>query len=406
MYSRRNLIWGVLALIIAIEGVVLLLRPDASPTPVSLDVDTATSSTAQFANAGLAVESTTAPPVESHLVEVVHSSTVVPASEPAPAPAKQDISTSSTITTAKQQLPASSGQGVAVRVANPYDAAPQSFSAINDSTRAALVNILCTSAGAICPISGTGVIIDSRGILLTHAHAAQYVLLAQSDAVNLSCTIRTGSPARAAWKAEVLYIPPVWVSQHISDFNAGQAVTGTGEHDYAFLLVSDTLDGTPLPKHFSYLPTDTREAIGFLGDEVIVAGYPAEFLGVAAEYSLYPLASATTIKQLLTFGSGAVDLISVGSVIEAQSGSSGGAITNPWGRLIGVITTTSAGATVDQRELRALSLSYVDRDLKTQAGVSLEGLLSGSVSDTAAYFNAAIAPTMLEQYLTRLQVTQ
>ena len=405
MYSRRNLIWGALALIIAVEGIVLLLRPEAAHAPISIDTSTASSSPAQFANAGLAVESATASPLEAPPAEVVHSSTVVSASEPAPAPVKQKISTSPTIT-ARPQLPVSSGQGVAVRIANPYDTAPQSFSAINDSTRAALVNILCTSAGAIRPISGSGVIIDSRGIILTNAHVAQYVLLAQSDAVNLSCTIRTGSPARAAWKAEVLYIPPVWVSQHISDFNAGQAVTGTGEHDYAFLLVSDTLDGTPLPKHFSYLPTDTREAIGFLGDEVIVAGYPAEFLGVAAEYSLYPLASATTIKQLLTFGSGAVDLISVGSVIEAQSGSSGGAITNPWGRLIGVITTTSAGATVDQRELRALSLSYVDRDLKTQAGVSLEGLLSGSVSDTAASFNATIAPTMLQQYLARLQTTQ
>jgi len=403
MHSRRTLAWSVLALIIAVESIVLLLRPTDPPTAVSIDVGSATSSPAQFANAGLAVESATASPFEAPPAEVVHSSTVVPASEPASD--KQEVSTSP-IVTAKPQLPVSSGQGVAVRIANPYDSAPQSFSAINDSTRAALVNILCTSDGAIRPISGSGVIIDSRGVILTNAHVAQYVLLAQSGAVNLSCTIRTGSPAHAAWKAEVLYVPPVWVSQHISDFNAGQAVTGTGEHDYAFLLVSDTLDGTPLPKHFSYLPTDTREAVGFLGDEVIVAGYPAEFLGVAAEYSLYQLASATTIKQLLTFGSGAVDLISVGSVIEAQSGSSGGAITNPWNRLIGVITTTSAGATVDQRELRALSLSYIDRDLKTQAGVSLEGLLRGSVSDTAASFNAAIAPTMLEQYLTRLQVTQ
>src|SRR3990167_11114710 len=278
MYSRRNLIWGALALIIAVEGIVLLLRPEAAHAPISIDTSTASSSPAQFANAGLAVESATASPLEAPPAEVVHSSTVVSASEPAPAPVKQKISTSPTIT-ARPQLPVSSGQGVAVRIANPYDSAPQSFSAINDSVRSVLVNILCSSNGAIRPISGSGVIIDSRGVILTNAHVAQYMLLAASPSINLSCTIRTGSPARPAWKADVLYIPEVWVADHAHEINAGQAVIGTGEHDYALLYIGSSADGAASPESLPYLPIDARETIGFPGDEVLVAGYPAEFLG-------------------------------------------------------------------------------------------------------------------------------
>ena len=294
-------------------------------------------------------------------------------------------------------------------MANPYGVAPQSFAAIENATRSALVNILCTSNGTIRPISGSGVIIDPRGVILTNAHVAQYVLLSQSESVNLSCTVRTGSPAHAVWKAGVLYIPEVWVNAHVNDLNSSQAITGTGEHDYALLYISENADGTPLPSSqsgFSYLPTDTREAIAFLGDEVIVAGYPAEFLGVAAEHSLYQLASITKIKQLLTFGSGSVDLISLGSVIEAQSGSSGGAITNPWGYMVGVITTTSAGATISERDLRALTLSYVSRDMQVQTGSSLDAFLDSDLVDKAEEFNTYQAPKMIEQYLTRIQSVQ
>ncbi|RJR14346.1 hypothetical protein C4585_00350 [Candidatus Parcubacteria bacterium] len=404
MHSRRNLIWSVLALIIAIEGVVLLLRSDTAPSETPIVTENATSTSAQFANAGLAIESTTASPFEIP-AEETHSTPVTPAQEPAPTP-----QTSTAPTAAPEpQKPAATAEGMAMRISSPYTVVPQSFATVNSETRAALVNILCSSAGSIRPISGSGVIIDPRGIILTNAHVAQYVLLAQSGKVDLSCSVRTGSPARPAWKAGVLYIPQVWVNAHVNDLNASQTVTGSGEHDYALLYISESIDGTPLSgseANFSYLPTDSREAIAFLGDEVIVAGYPAEFLGVAAENSLYQLASITKIKQLLTFGSGSVDLISLGSVIEAQSGSSGGAITNPWGYLVGVITTTSAGVTVDKRDLRALTLSYINRDMKVQSGSTLDEFLDSNLLQKAEDFSKNQAPNMLEQYLAHIQATQ
>src|SRR3989344_9558890 len=44
---------------------------------------------------------------------------------------------------------------------------------INIETRAALVNILCTSRTGINGISGSGIIVDSRGVILTNAHVGQ-----------------------------------------------------------------------------------------------------------------------------------------------------------------------------------------------------------------------------------------
>jgi hypothetical protein len=208
--------------------------------------------------------------------------------------------------------------------------------------------------GTLRPISGSGVIIDPRGIILTNAHVAQYVLLSESPQINLECTIRNGSPATARWKASVLYIPSVWVNGHYADVNSDMAM-GTGEHDYALLLITSDTGGAALDTSFPYLPIDARENITNAGDNVFGAGYPAEFVGgIVAQQSLYAVTSVSTIKQLMTFETASIDVLSIGGVIEAQGGSSGGPVVNAWGYVIGIISTTSEGATTAQRDLHAL----------------------------------------------------
>src|SRR6185436_12542444 len=94
------------------------------------------------------------------------------------------------------------------RAPAPYSTPGESFETIDPAVRSALVNILCMpQGGSLRPISGSGVIIDPRGVILTNAHVAQYVLLSESPQINLTCSIRTGSPASPRWKAVVLYIP-------------------------------------------------------------------------------------------------------------------------------------------------------------------------------------------------------
>jgi len=286
------------------------------------------------------------------------------------------------------------------RVQNPYSTPPESFDAINTSARAALVNILCApQGGSLLPISGSGVIIDPRGIILTNAHVAQYVLLSESPSVDLSCVVRTGSPAKAEWTAVVLYIPPIWVNAHANEI-LDQHPTGTGEHDYALLYIVGSADNTPLPTQFPYVSPETREAIAFPGDQVLVASYPAEFIGgAAAQYDLYAVSSVTTIKQFLTFVSGTPDLLSLGGIIEAQSGSSGGAVVNAWDQLVGIIATTSSGTTTADRDLRAVALSYINTDLATQSGQDLNSLLQGDPASEVLAFNNDVAPTLINQYI-------
>ncbi len=292
-----------------------------------------------------------------------------------------------------------------LRIQNPYATSPIAMELINTSARAALVNIFCApESGTLSPISGSGVIIDPRGVILTNAHVAQYVLLSQDSRVGLSCSVRTGAPATARYAPYVLYIPAAWVQAHASEVLQNHVI-GTGEHDYALLLITQSLNGEPLPASFPYVSPDVREGIAFQDDGVLVASYPAEFVGgITAAFQLFPVSSVTTIQRLHTFGTNSIDVLSLGGIIGAQSGSSGGAAVNAWGRLIGLIVTTSEGPTTAERDLHALSLSYINRDLTALSGESLATMLAGDVYAQAQLFGATLAPGLANHLVEALRM--
>ena len=339
------------------------------------------------------------------------ANTAIEEFQPAPqTPAPKEVATTTaTKTSVKKATPQEAviqkaPDNQAKRVLNPYSFAPIPFEAVNAITRPALVNILCKPRGAgavLSPVSGSGVLIDPRGVILTNAHVGQYVLLAQSARINLTCVIRTGAPATPRWSAEVLYIPPLWVEAHAHEISATHPM-GTGEHDYALLRITGSLDTAPLPNPFPSLSPDTREAIGFSTDQVLAVSYPAEFLASAAQYNLYPASSVTTVGQLMTFATKTVDVISLGGIVGAQGGSSGGAVVNAWGRLIALISTTSEGDTTAERDLRAISLSYVNRDLAAQTRFDLATILGGDIAAQAIEFNKKTAPRLIELYLAEI----
>ena len=380
MSPRTQSVFTNVGAVVAVAVIALAIYLLAEAPAPTLDFPTATSTlqTAAATGPGETVPTSTPPAVPP-----------VPAPKPKPR-AKAPVSAP------PENTNAPTGSEV-TRIQNPYPFPPESFSVVNERARAALVNILCAPrAGGLRPISGSGVIIDPRGVILTNAHVAQYVLLSQSPRIDLKCVIRSGSPAVALWSAETLYVPPVWVREHAADIVASEP-KGTGEHDYALLRITGTVDGTVAPTTLSSLPPDTREAIGFLDDQVLVASYPAEFIGsIAAQFNLYPVSSVTTIQDLLTFGTNTVDTLSLGGIIAAQSGSSGGAVVNAWGRLVGVITTTSEGATTAARDLHAITLSYINRDLMAQAQRDLATILGGDIAAEAADFNTNAAPALTQ----------
>ncbi len=370
---------------------ILILVLDFNKTFISSPSATAVATTSQTASVVVSgsVEATTSVPLAT-------SSAFVKASKNRTKTTLIASSTSPTSTSTSNQVR---------RIVDPYSTPPVSIEAVNDMARSALVNIICTNrgGGSFHPISGSGVIIDPRGVILTNAHVAQYVLLSESLRIDLSCVIRSGAPAQAHWFADVLYIPPIWVGAHSGEINTDKP-TGTGEHDYALLRIVGSIDGSQLPAAFPYLSPDVRDGIGFLDDSVLAASYPAEFLGgIQAENNLYSATSVTTIKQLLTFATTSIDLVSIGGIIEAQSGSSGGAVVNAWNRLIGIITTTSEGTTTAARDLRAITLSYIDRDLEAQTGVSLESMLQGDLTAKVDAFKDT-ALSLIQMYLKDIPV--
>lgn len=267
---------------------------------------------------------------------------------------------------------------------------------LNEKVRAAVVNILCVTetGGPLNSISGSGVVIDSRGIILTNAHVAQYFLLKDYPRPNfVNCTVRIGNPAEPKYKAELVFLPASWITKNASKINEEKPM-GNGEHDYAFLRITGTVHpNVSMPASFPYLQIAVDPPA--LHDPTLIAGYPAGFLGgIAIQKDLYQASSLANIGELYTFVESTIDLFSIGGSIVAQQGSSGGAVADRGGILIGVIVTSTEAPDTGSRDLRALATSYIVRDFEIQYGAPLATFLSKDMTQEASLFTANQAPSL------------
>ena len=278
---------------------------------------------------------------------------------------------------------------------------------INLETRAALVNILCTtrSGGSFEPLSGSGIIITQNGVILTNAHVAQFTLLRDYPRPgSVDCVVRMGSPARALYRASLLYLPPAWVDANASKIDT-EAATSTGEGDYAFLLITSTVSGEPLPASFPSIPLTTDAPT--TKETAYVAAYPAQYLGGATiQQSLYASSAYPTVEKLFGFNETepTADLFSLTGSVVSQSGSSGGAVVRPQdGALEGIITTESEGTTTADRSLFALTLGHIDRSLSANNKGGIITLLSGDLVAKVIDFNSTIAPSETQKLVEALK---
>lgn len=258
-----------------------------------------------------------------------------------------------------------------------------------------LVNIVCdinTPSGQFLT-SGSGVVIDSRGIILTNAHVAQFLLLT-SGPKTTSCSIRTGSPASVAYTAELVYISASWIKAHPGTALSG-APTGTGENDFALLAITGSRTSTPPPSSFPAI-TLTETSVK-AGQEAALASYGAQ--GLNAEQvtqSLYPTLAFGSIKDVFafrqTFDLTAVDLITLGANSAAQAGSSGGGVASDRGALIGLITTSRPGKNVS-----AITARHIERSFRADTGIDLATYLSTrTVGELVADFEVRSGELALE----------
>jgi len=235
--------------------------------------------------------------------------------------------------------------------------------------RGALVNIICTvpSGTVLHSISGSGVFVDSKGIILTNAHVAQYFLLADRGA---SCSIRSGSPAVDNYEAELIYISPNWLRAN-SKVISTTAPSGTGEYDFAFLAVTKSYRNTSFP----HIPLAINPSLP--GTPVVIASYGAQFLESSqVRNSLSPIVVFGSVKDVFTFGTNTIDVFALGGSAAAQEGSSGGGVSDSSGYLVGTITTSSTSGTTDTRSLGAITASYIRAAYASETGEALDLLLS------------------------------
>lgn len=258
----------------------------------------------------------------------------------------------------------------------------------------ALVNIICASYKKGLPsMSGSGVVIDPRGVVLTNAHVGQYFLLEDLMASKaLKCYIRSGNPAKTLYAAEPLYISREWIESNPEQIT-GTKSKGTGENDFAFLRISETADGSSPSQTFPHLPLSDGELRE--NDLVVAAGYPAEFIPSAdIRTSLYALSAPSAVDHVYTFGKTSIDLVSMPGSVVAQRGSSGGALVADDGSLAGIIVTASNKFYNDQRRLYAITIPHIERSLKRQTREDIEDLLSGNISKKAVRFRLDDSPAL------------
>lgn len=285
---------------------------------------------------------------------------------------------------------------------------PLSWSEINKRTRAALVNIICTTirSGSFEPTSGSGVVIDPRGLILTNAHVAEYFLLKDYLTPDfVQCVIRTGEPARNRYRARLLYLSPLWLQANYQKIRLAEP-TGTGEHDFALLLITESVnaEASPLPTIYPFLPLDFTNEMLHARNQALVAGYPAGLLsGINIQKEFYPSSSVVTTGQVLTFHEKTADVFSIGGSPLAQEGSSGGAVVSSEGKLIGLIVTASAAATTGGRDLHAITPSHIAASFREDTGSDIKDLLASDLAATAQSFNENVAPALTNLLESALQ---
>ncbi len=254
----------------------------------------------------------------------------------------------------------------------------------------AIVNIICIQKTDTYKrtASGSGFVISSNGVILTNAHVAQYLLLEQAkDLGETECQVRVGQEKKTAYKVELLYISPTWLLSN-ADFINTLSPRGNGKGDFALLHITKAVNDYILPDNFAYLPPATNSLSSDMeGDTVILVGYPSGDKVIGDR-----TVATTSITNLYTFGGGNADVISLAESSLGHSGSSGGPVIDHLGRAIGIISTKNTNSTA----LNAISLSHVDRSLKTETGYDLMNTISGDLDSRAQLYNETISPILSE----------
>jgi hypothetical protein len=258
---------------------------------------------------------------------------------------------------------------------------------------AATVNIYCTykSGSKNYSTTGTGIMLGDRGVILTNAHVV-LPLLIENPKNKSGCAVRAGSPAREVYTASLLYLAPSWLEETLPALRK-RVMRGSGDGDFALLYVASSTSSTSFPGlALPLIPSAPTE-----GEEVILAGYPAEGLGYkkTAKKLMYET-DATEVASVHSFIRPFTDVLSLAPSSLARSGVSGGPVARSSGELVGLMTAVEQSEKKSERKLRAITLSYIDRAITLQTGLPLSLLISGNLDARAALTEAGLPDELVK----------
>ncbi len=269
-----------------------------------------------------------------------------------------------------------------------------SLTELNKKARSAVVNIFCTTkiSGNFKPITGSGVVISEKGVILTSAHIGEYFLLENESLAGLiDCVVRDGDTAERAYDAKLLYLPSAWLLKN-ADAIIQQEPKGTGEDDYSLLLINSSLRlGKKLPSDFSYAESNFDFDYLPINLLTLIASYPAGLLGgISVQKNLGMVSTFAPVTALYTFaetGPTSLDIFSLGGNIAAQGGSSGGGVFDTRdGKLIGLIATATEGTTTAAKILNAITLPHIARSFEKYTGKKLADFLANNPDSSSEFF--------------------
>lgn len=244
-----------------------------------------------------------------------------------------------------------------------------------------VVNIICTSkqGNFTSAQTGSGVLVSSAGVVLTNAHVAHPFLLD-----NHTCLLYQKNNPYFGYRASLLYIQEEWVEKN-RDIAAATNPRGTGEDDYAFLLItSNSNPGGYLPSKFPYTKILVDKNIYEVGQTISVGGFPgapATLLDLARAGNLKT--DETAIDDVFTFSSGPIDVISTENTPVAARGASGGGIFKDDNLIALTVTTSGSG---NNARINGITTAYIDRDMRADIGIGISAFITGDLHTRASNF--------------------
>lgn len=242
-----------------------------------------------------------------------------------------------------------------------------------------VVNILCVEKTSAYTklLSGSGVVISDTGLVLTNAHVAYpFLLSSQFNKDTYSCSVRRADLPNFGYNAELVYYPLDWLISN-SETMKNPTPVGTGENDYALLLITSPLALAPKLESFAFASVDVSSSNLISQMPVTVAGYPSSNSGIFEVDTNPGLKVAQThVSEFFTFSNQSFDVLQTDINTVAKRGSSGGGVFEN-NKLYGIIVTTNQKG--DGSYLNALTLPYIKEDFEHDTGINLDTFIKTSV---------------------------